>query len=158
LVTIVAVAAAVFALVFAAAPWFALRDLQAAARDGDVLALAELVDYDAVRTGLRAQLASGDAVPAPKLWEDPLGALAHVMRAPQAPAEEIDGFLAPPRLHALIGDPTPAPGLRYWGPARVRFAAGPRRATLLTFQRRGVFSWRLVQLRLPPNAPVALDG
>lgn len=151
--TIAGVAAAVFALMFLAAPWFALRSLQAAARDGDGQALAELIDYGAVRAGLRSQLTAVDAVPAPRLWEDPMGALAHAIASARAPAEDVDAPLASNRLHGLIGDPTFSPRLRYWGPARVRFAVGPREATLLTFERRGLLNWRLVQLRLPPNTP-----
>lgn len=145
-------AVALVVLAFVAAPWFALHGLQTAARDGDVHALAELIDYGAVRSGLRAQLEPGPSVPPPKIWEDPVGALARAMQAPQTPALEIDGHLTPGGLHALIGDPRAFPAVRHWGPNRVRFAAGPRQEALLTFQRRGWWRWQLVQLRIPSGA------
>ena len=150
--TALVVAAAIAALAFLPAPWFALRNLQAAARDGDVDALAELIDYSAVRTGLRAQLTDAASVPPPSVWQDPVGALSRAMQAPRTPAAEMDRHLTPGGLHALIGDPRTFPAIRHWGPSRVRFAAGPRQSTLLTFQRRGFVQWRLVQLRLPEPA------
>ena len=52
------------ALVFATAPFFAFRAMKAAARDGDGHGLAQLVDYPAVRQGLRPQVAAR-AAPAP---------------------------------------------------------------------------------------------
>lgn len=149
--TVVSLVLAVAALLFLAAPWFALRNLQAAARDGDANALAELVDYDAVRWGLRSQLAPVSSVPPPKLWEDPLGALARSVHPPPTSARLVDGYLTPAGLHQLVGDPRSFPALRHWGPGRVRFAVGPGNATLVTFQRRGFLEWRLVQLRVPTS-------
>ena len=152
-ITLVASGAAVaLALIFLAAPWFALRGLQAAARDGDVHALAELIDYGAVRAGLRAQLAPASSVPAPRIWQDPVGAISRAIQAPPARPPDVDERLTPQGLHALIGDPQPIPAVRHWGPSRARFAVGPGRETLLTFQRRGLLQWRLVQLRVPPGA------
>jgi hypothetical protein len=146
---------AIVALVFVMAPWFALRGLQAAARDGDVHALAELIDYGAVRTGLQAEFTPLPSVPPPKIWEDPVGALSRAMQAPRTPASEVDRYLTPDGLHALIGDPQVLPAVRHWGPNRVRYAAGPRRETLVTFQRRGYLDWRLVQLHVPGPAKTA---
>jgi hypothetical protein len=57
--------AAAAALAFVSAPWFALRGLQSAARDGDVQALAELIDYPSVRAGLRAQATPEPPPPRP---------------------------------------------------------------------------------------------
>ena len=152
IVTLAGVAVAVVALVFVTAPWFALRSLQAAARDGDVNALAELIDYGAVRSGLRAQFTPRPAVPPPNVWQDPVGALSWAMQASRTPTLELDGHLTPSGLHALIGEPQVFPPVRHWGPSRVRFAAGPRQETLVTFQRRGFVRWRLVQLRIPKPA------
>lgn len=146
--TLAVVALALLALAFLAAPWFALRALQAAARDGDVHALAELVDYGAVRAGLRVQLTSGPSVPPPRIWEDPVGAVARAVQAPRQP--DVDRYLTPSGLHALVGDPQGFPAVRHWGPNRVRFATRGRSGTLATFQRRGALSWRLVQLHVPP--------
>ena len=156
-ITTAGVAFVVAALVFAAPPWFALRNLQAAARDGDVDALAETIDFAAVRSGLRAQITAGGPPP-PKIWEDPVGAFSRAMQAPQTARLDVDRFLTPSGLHAVIGDPSVFPPVRHWGPNRVRFAAGPGRATLLTFQRRGIFRWRLVQLRLPQHGSSSADS
>jgi len=146
--TILAAALAILAVLgFLSAPWFALSGLQAAARDGDVHALAELVDYGAVRAGLQAQLAPEPSAPAPKLWEDPVGAVARAMQPPQARAN-VERHLTAPGLHALAGDPEVFPSLRTWGPSRVRFAVGPQDRTLLTFHRQGLLRWRMVQLGL----------
>jgi hypothetical protein len=143
------VAVAVLVLAFVTAPWFALRGLQSAARDGDVQALGELIDYGAVRAGLRAQFTPARSVPPPDIWQDPVGALSRVMQAPRTSSQEPDAYLTPAGLHALIGDPQVFPRLRYWGPNRVRFVAGRAQQTLLTFERRGPFRWQLVQLRPP---------
>jgi Protein of unknown function (DUF2939) len=151
-ITLAGVTVAVVVLVFISAPWFALRGLQTAARDGDVHALAELIDFGAVRSGLRAQFTPGASVPPPKIWDDPVGALSRAMQAPRTPALEVDGYLTPRGLHALIGDPQAFPAVRHWGPNRVRFAVGARQETLLTFQRRGSLRWQLVQLRVPEPA------
>lgn len=153
IIALAALAAAVVAIVFVAAPGFALRGLQAGARDGDVHALAELIDYGAVRTGLQAEFAPARAVPPPQLWQDPFGALSRAFEVPRAPPQDVDRFLTPSGLHALIGDPKFFPPVRHWGPNRVRFAAGPRQETLLTFQRRGFLTWRLVQLHVPKRPP-----
>ncbi|MEI9965686.1 MAG: DUF2939 domain-containing protein [Caulobacteraceae bacterium] len=84
---------------FAAAPWFAFRSLRDAARTGDTQALAQLVDYNAVRHGIADQLSDQPAAaqaPAPDIWHDPLGALKHVFSAPPAPPQpQIDTYLSP---------------------------------------------------------------
>ena len=54
--TLLALAAALFALAFLSAPWLAFRALREAAAAGDAQALAELVDYPAVRASLKPQL------------------------------------------------------------------------------------------------------
>lgn len=61
----IAIILAAAALAFLSAPWFALRATQAAARDADVQALAELVDYPAVRAGLRGGLTPQPWAPPP---------------------------------------------------------------------------------------------
>ena len=149
--------AAVAALAFVSAPWFALRGVQSAARDGDVQALAELIDYPAVRAGLRAQATPQAAAPAPSPWQDPLGAMRRAIEPLQPQPPALERHLTPDGLHALIGDPALFPAVRHWGPNRVRFACGRKSArTLLTFQRRGWLQWKLVQLGLPdPVSPPA---
>lgn len=158
------------ALAFAAAPLFAFRALAAAARDGDAQALAELIDYGAVRASLRPQLAAQArraAPPAPDIWSDPIGAVRRAIEPLQAPPPVVERYVAPEGLHDLTrgyepGKAPPSgagraaglPSLRYWGPNRVRFAAHPPAAAeapavIFTFQRRGPLAWKLVHIGLP---------
>jgi hypothetical protein len=132
-------------------PWFALRALQSAARDRDVQALAELIDYPAVRAGLVSNVDPETLGPAPKVWEDPVGAMRRAIIPNPRPPAVIERRLSPAGLHALAGEPALVPKVRHWGPNRVRFAVRTdARETLFTFQRQGVFRWRLTHLGLPP--------
>jgi hypothetical protein len=145
-------------LAFFSAPWFALRAVQSAARDGDVQALAELVDYPAVRAGMQP---GGQAValgPAPSVWADPIGAVRRAVTAERRAAPEVERRLTPEGLHSLAGEPRLFPQVRHWGPNRVRFAVRTEAGeTLLSFQRRGVFRWRLVHLSPPRLSPEFVD-
>jgi hypothetical protein len=139
------------ALAFLSAPWFALRSLQAASRDGDIQGLAELVDYPAVRAGLRAE-ADPEAL-APSVWSDPMGAMLRALEPAESLAPSLERHLTPDGLHALAGEPGLFPQVRHWGPNRVRFAVRTEAGeTLLSFQRRGLLRWKLVHLGLPPTA------
>jgi hypothetical protein len=157
------------ALAFAAAPVFAFRALAAAARDGDAQALAELIDYAAVRASLRPQLAlqarAAAPPPPPDIWSDPIGAVRRAIEPLQPAPPAVERYVAAPGLHDLTRGYEPGkapagaadatlPGLRYWGPNRVRFAAraqgaGPDSTVVFTFQRRGPFAWKLVHIGLP---------
>jgi hypothetical protein len=157
------------ALAFAAAPFFAFRALKAAARDGDGQALAELVDYPAVRQGLRPQMAARP-VPAPAppdIWSDPMGAVRRAIEPLTPPPPAVEPLLNAQGLYDLTRGyrpgkaPSAAPGdggfpkLRYWAPNRARFsvAAGAQQPVVFSFQRRDLFTWKLVQIRLPQEAP-----
>jgi hypothetical protein len=147
LVLLIIVAAA--ALAFLSAPWFALRALQADARDGDVQGLAELIDYPAVRAGLRAQAAPQGAVAPPSFLADPMGAMRRALEPLQAPEPSLERHLARAGLAALAGPPQVFPRIVHWGPNRVRYATAAK--AQLTFQRRGVLQWKLVHIGLPPT-------
>ena len=158
------------ALAFVAAPFFAFRAVKAAARDGDSHALAQLVDYPAVRQGLRPQVA---AIPVtspapPDIWTDPIGAVRRAIE-PLAPVPlAVEPYLSASGLYDLTRGFAPGkappdarsafPRLRYWDPNRVRFAAAPsgaksgEPAVIFTFERRDLFTWTLVQIHLP-DAP-----
>ena len=138
-----------------AAPWFAMRALQAAARDGDVQALAELVDYPAVRAGLRSD-PPPEALEAPEpIWTDPVGAVRRALERRKAAPPAAERYLTASGLSFLAGPPRFSNAVRHWGPNRVRFAVRTgERVSLFTFQRRGVFRWRLVHLA-PPSAATA---
>ncbi|WP_312162568.1 DUF2939 domain-containing protein [Phenylobacterium sp.] len=163
------------ALVFATAPFFAFRAMKAAARDGDGQALGQLVDYPAVRQGLRPQIAAKPvaAPPPPDIWSDPIGAVKRAIE-PIVPAPpSLEPYLTAPGLYDLARGYAPGaapatvgnsglPRLRYWGPNRARFlvlAKGVKAAdqgVVFTFERRDLFQWKLVQIRLPKaSAPVA---
>jgi hypothetical protein len=142
----------VAALAFLAAPWFAFRALRADSRDGDVQGVAELVDYNAVRTDLKGQLGDNPAAadaPAPSVWTDPLGAIRRAMDPLTPPPPAVEHYVSLEGLHALTRGYTPGrappepppphafadqvrqifaerqPALRYWGPNRVRFGMAP---------------------------------
>ena len=99
LFNIVLLGLVLFAIAFAAAPWFAFRALKANARDQDVAGLSELVDFRALRTSLRAQVRAPEPEPAaapdarPDIWRDPLGAM---RRALEPLAEPLAPLTAPP--------------------------------------------------------------
>jgi len=171
ILTIFLVAVVAFAAVFVSAPWFAFRALRAAAQANDIQALAELIDFNAVRQNLQGQVDPEAAAPAPDIWRDPLGAMRHMLR-PVAPMKDTDSYLTPAAINTLAaGKPDPNHGgadtiadtfpgvhgrvIQYWDPNRCRIQvteADGRRA-LFSFERRGLFDWKLVQIRLPQGAP-----
>ena len=174
-------AAIVLAVIaFFAAPAVAFFAIRSAAEAGDVQGLARLIDFTAVRQSIRPQLQGRPEAlaPPPAFLEDPIGALRRqfednpIIRPPS-----VDVYLTPAALAALtrgegraadrwssstpppvadkIRKPWPRPA--YWGFNRARMsvadASGAR--TVFTFERRGPFDWRLVQIGLPPAASTA---
>ena len=87
LTTVLTIAVIFAALAFVGAPFYGFFALRAAARDQDVQALAELVDYDAVRSSLRPQLGGASNAVPPSVWQDPIGALKHAIE-PLQPAHQ----------------------------------------------------------------------
>ncbi len=160
---------------FCAAPWLTFRALRSAAQADDFQALGELIDYDAVRQGLRRQ-AELKTAPGPDFWHDPMGAMRHAAQ-PLAPQPDLDRLTAPQALTALtdgvpgkhpdnaltrLADLLPGPHgrvIRYWDPSRCRIAVktGDGREALFSFERKGLYSWKLVQL-LPPAGFVMPGG
>ena len=166
---LVLIAALLFTLAFASAPWFAFRALRSAAQNQDVQALGELVDYNAVRGTLRSQVRPTPAaqLPPPNIWSDPLGAMRRALQTPLEPPVPVDAFLSPQALARLAdgraasdrgpaADHAPFPMIIYWDVNRCRIAVSdpnvPGRRTVFTWQRRGLFQWMLVQIRLPSGA------
>ena len=157
------------ALAFAAAPFFAFRAVKAAARDGDGQALAQLVDYPAVRQGLRPQVtAKPVSAPAPPdFWTDPVGAVRRAIEPLTPPPPAVEPYLDAAGLYDLTRGYAPGKRpadakarmvrLRFWGPNRARFAAmpatakSPDQAVIFSFERRDLFTWKLVQIHLPPE-------
>jgi hypothetical protein len=168
---IVLVAAVVFSLAFASAPWFAFRALRSAAQNQDIQALGILVDYNAVRGAMRAQIRPTPTaqIPAPNIWQDPLGAMRRALQQPIQQPPQVDEYLTPaafarmadglpPRGPAVKEGPYRFPKVIYWDTGRARIAVenpdDPSRRTVFTFQRTALFQWKLVQIRLP-QAPEA---
>ena len=171
--TVLAAAALVFCIAFAAAPLLAFRAVRSAAHFGDVAALSELVDYNAVRQSLRTQVrpASAERQPPSDLLHDPVGAIRRALE-PVSPQADVDRYLTPDALASLTEgrdiavQPSPAdsgglfggpvPAVRYWGTERVRLGvmdpADDERETVFTFKRENLFQWRLVGVLLPPQA------
>lgn len=166
----------VFAATFVSAPWFAFRALKAAARYEDVQAIGELVDLPVVRRGLTAQLvadAPAAKPEAPSIWRDPMGVFKKAVEPIAPPEPKVDRYLTVSGLNALTRgyapgaapvEPSsgaalqqaikgPHPAIAYWDPNRVRISVkrpGARdKVTVFTFERRALFTWRLVHIRLP---------
>ena len=60
---------------FLGAPYFGFFALRSAAQAQDVQGLNQLVDYDAARSSLKAQLTGTNSVAPPSFWQDPVGAI-----------------------------------------------------------------------------------
>lgn len=146
---IVVLAALLFALAFFSAPFFALRALKAAAQAEDAGALAELVDFPAVRRSLTTQLVPARQVSAepPSILSDPFGAFRRAIEPLKPPEPAVDRYLTPSGLAALAGAEPPAPAnLSYWDTRHARFRVAE---TGLTFERRTLFGWKLTHVQLP---------
>lgn len=167
-VLVLALAVSLSALSFVAAPYVAFFALRSAADAQDVQGLNQLVDFDTVRGGLKTGLTAGPPQPAapPSVWRDPIGAFENAIRPLGMPAPDVDAYLTPKALAALTrgegrdsirpqpypgAPPAPWPGVRYWGVNRCRLAvaADGHGDTVFTFERKGVFTWKLVQIGLP---------
>lgn len=166
---LVLIAALIFAMAFVSAPWFAFRALRSAAANQDIGALGELVDYTAVRGSLRAQIRPTPMaqIPPPNIWDDPIGAMRRAIQKPLEPQVQVDNYLSPVALARMAdglppvsGEPRTAPPkfptVIYWDIARCRIAVedphAAARRTVFTFERRGLFQWVLVQIRLPSTS------
>jgi hypothetical protein len=164
------IALVAFGVVFVSAPWFAFRALHAAAVSNDVQAMAELIDFNAVRQGMAAQIDPAAGAPAPDIWHDPIGAVKRAL-APVVASHDSDAILTPNSIAALStgsGPPKTTPGslsdtivdlipgthgrsILYWDPNRCRIVVKHEdgRQAMFTFERRGWVAWKLVQIRLP---------
>ena len=162
------------AIGFIGAPYWSFFALRDAAESNDVQTLGEIVDYDKVRASLRDQVdpSRGPAGPPPSVWQDPIGALRRSLE-PMGPTPQADSYLTPHALAALTqgegraarnAEPSaltptdrqviapPYPVFRYWGVNRVRLVikGEPRGETIFTFERKGLFKWKLAHIGLPP--------
>ena len=178
---IVVLAAVLFAAAFVSAPWFAFQALKAAAQAEDVAAMADLVDFPALRKSLTTQLVPERATTpeAPSIWQDPFGAMRRALEPLAPPAPVVDGYLTAEGLSALTRGykpgtaPTPPPpptdawrqlkrvamgphpSVPYWGVDRARLAVErpgeSGRQTVFTFERKALFTWKLSHIQLPKD-------
>jgi hypothetical protein len=171
LVIVLSLALSLAAVSFVAAPYVAFFAVRSAADAQDVQGLNQLVDFDAVRTNLKASLTPGQAAQpaaAPSVWQNPIAALQNAIRPVTQPAPSVEPYLTPPAIANLTrgegrdairpqpSGATPAapwPSVAYWGFNRCRLAvhAQGRGDTVFSFERRGPFTWKLVQIGLPPR-------
>ncbi len=176
---IVVLALLLFAAAFVAAPFNAYRALRAATVAEDVQATSDLVDFPAVRKSLSPQLDPDESRTAepPTIWQDPIGAVKRAWKEAVPTEPKVDRYITVAGLgDVLRGYPPgrapaepkpdgsftgsvkgfirgPWPGVAYFGVERVRFAVKrpkePAKVTILTFERRALFSWKLVHVQLP---------
>lgn len=154
----------VVALAFVTAPWWTFRSLRDAARTGDSASLAKMIDYDSVRDGLSAQLAGQPPPPPPSIWNNPIGAIQHMFSKPPTPSVQTDRYISAAAIAdfsegVALGAPLPPAGkepfphIAFWGPDRCRITvadpADKTRKTEFTFERRGIFVWKLERIVLP---------
>ncbi len=155
---------------FFAAPAVAFFGIRSAAEANDAAGLERLIDFGAVRQSLRPQMTGDPAsiAPAPSFLEDPIGAVRRQMEN-RAPHIDIDTYLTPAGLAALTrgegrlaaqpggeatsGGPLPRPV--YWGMNRARMSVADDSGeqTVFTFERKGLFEWKLVHIGLPDGTP-----
>jgi hypothetical protein len=115
----------------------------------------------------------------PSIWRDPLGVFKRAMGPIAPPEPRVDRYLTVPGLAALTRGYAPGaapaagaqpasafdkakaavagphPTIVYWDPSRVRISVKrpgqPSKATVFTFRRDKLFTWRLVHIRLPTD-------
>ncbi len=113
----------------------------------------------------------------PSIWRDPLSVFKKAIEPIAPPEPKVDRYLTVAGVSALTrgyapgkaplaasrdGSMTgqvkdaikgPYPGIAYWDPNRVRIAVkrpdGSGKMTIFTFERRALFTWKLVHIRLP---------
>lgn len=152
-------------------PYLAARNLKAAAISGDADRLEAEVDFPAVRSGLKGQMAAamtrkmaGD----PALADNPFARLGMLM-IPAIIDKAVDAYVTPDGVAALVrgakpgearpGDAADKADLQYsyeWltmDRFRVNLANGRthERGPSLVFARRGVVTWRLVKIDIADN-------
>lgn len=162
-------ALALLAIAYAGSPYLAARNLREAAIGADVDKLDAAVDFPAVRDGLKSQVSAAMTKRLnddPAMKDNPFAGLGMVLM-PTIVDRMVDALVTPDGIAALIrqgrpgadtaGRRTPDPDITYrYGYVgmdrfRVRMVNRQRDEPMpsLIFERRGLFSWKLVRLELP---------
>jgi len=165
----IAAALALLGIAYAGSPYLAARTLRDAAINADVETLDAAVDFPAVRESLKSQVSTAMTK---RMTDDPAmkgNAFAGLgmMLMPTIVDRMVDTFVTPDGISALIrrGRPgaaepsTPNPDITYrysyvgMDRFRVRMVDRKRDDPMpsLIFERRGLFSWKLIRVDLPDD-------
>jgi len=167
--TIVLICALIFAA-YVASPLLAVHGFIGAARSGDPDKLEANVDFPAVRDSLKSQLGAALMVRMqsdPDMKDNPFAGLG-MMMAPTIVDRMIDTMVTPDGIAAMVRQgklhedagaaKTPAGPVDYdygyLGLDRFRVTLNGKDATnplKLIFERRGLFSWKLVKIDIPDS-------
>ena len=166
-------AAVIAAVVYAASPVLAARQLVAAARAGDEAALERRVDFPAFRESLKAEL-NARLMAEMRAEEDGAGRALALLFGPALVSGMVDAFVTPQAIAAMVRDaeppepeldrePTPAEPAE--DDPQIRQSYGFRdidtftvtltreghadEPVVLLMERRGVLDWKLAGIDLP---------
>lgn len=176
IVVCAALAAVVILGSYFGSPLLAAQTLRTAAREGDADKLQQLVDFPAVREGLKGQLNAmvvNAMQSSPDLANNPFAGLA-VMMAPAIVNQAVDGYVTPDGISTMLGGQQPTVGAQGGvvsmpkGSASkpsVPFTHGykdldtyvieaksdddPATEFKFFLHRRGIFGWKLTRIELP---------
>jgi len=167
----VAIAVLLFAAAYVGSPFWAARQFQAAALSADVERIDAAIDFPAVRESLKSQMtvALTDRMRNdPDMRANPFAGLG-MMVMPVIIDKAVDGFVTPEAMSAMIRrgrmergapEPTIDRHVDYDYDYRTldRFAVAVkasgterRDAPRFVFERRGLFSWKVIRLELPDS-------
>jgi hypothetical protein len=178
---VAAVAALALAGAYFGSPYLAVNSVAQAAKAGDTDKLNRLVDFPAVRDGLKADLSTaftqrlnasapggqgGLSGLAAQLVPVLVGKIIDTMVTPAGVATMIDTGRAPPAGAPAPAGPSANPGPRLktslnWkglGEVSVDTESDKRPGASLIFTRQGLFAWKLTRIGLPPGALADLSG
>jgi hypothetical protein len=165
----IALIAILFAVAYFGSPYLAARNFKEAALTADADKLDEIVDFPAVRESLKSQLSSAMMSKFqndPELKNNPFAGLG-LMIAPTIVEKAVNAFVTPEGISAMVRGQNPNEvkdtklnpklhvGYEWVSLDRFRVnlttaddaASGP---TLL-FERRGLFSWKLIRFNIPSS-------
>ncbi len=171
---IIAAIIAVCVAAYLASPFLAVRQFRNAALAADVHGLDATVDFPAVRESLKSQFTvalTAKMASDPEMKSNPFAGLG-AMLMPSIIGKMVDGFVTPEGISALVKQgrvksnkadsrTTSNQDIHYSYACRSldRFAVmieapntAKKDAPSLVFERRGLFSWKMIRLEIPENA------
>ena len=158
-----------FVAAYLASPFWAARQFKEAALSADVDHLDAAVDFPSVRESLKSQLTVAVTTKMnndPAMRSNPFAGLGTVM-IPALVGKMVDGFVTPDGISAMVkqgkvekrgGEVKSNPNIRYSYDYRSldRFSvtvkvpdAKEDQAPKFIFERRGLFSWKVIRLEIP---------